>query len=51
MSEVTFYLDRNQHVGMKAEDAKRLREFEIDNVRLKRLVADLWAVRASRAEK
>lgn len=41
VSEVTFHRWRNQYGGMKAEDAKRLRELEIENARLKRLVADL----------
>ena len=31
---------RNQYGGMKAGDAKRLRELERENARLKRIVAD-----------
>ena len=31
---------RNQYGGMKADDAKRLRELERENARLKRIVAD-----------
>ncbi len=30
----------NQYGGVKADDAKRLKEFEKENARLKRLVAD-----------
>ena len=40
VSEVTFHRWRNQYGGMKAEDAKRLKELEKENVSLKRLVAD-----------
>ena len=32
---------RNQYGGMKAEEAKRLKELEAENARLKRLVAEL----------
>jgi putative transposase len=32
---------RNQYGGMKADEAKRLKELEAENARLKRLVADL----------
>ncbi len=41
VSEATFHRWRNQYGGMKAEEAKRLKELEIENARLKRLVADL----------
>lgn len=41
ISEQTYYHWRNQYGGMKAEEAKRLKELEQENVRLKRLVADL----------
>ncbi len=41
VSEATFHRWRNQYGGMKAHDAKRLKELEIENSRLKRLVADL----------
>ncbi len=41
VSEQTYYRWRNQYGGMKAEEAKRLRELEQENARLKRLVADL----------
>lgn len=40
ISEQTFHRWRNQYGGMKADDAKRLRELERENARLKRLVAD-----------
>jgi len=43
VSEVTFHCWRNQYGGMKAEDAKRLKELEKENVLLKRLVADKGA--------
>jgi putative transposase len=41
VSEATFHRWRNQYGGMKAEEAKRLKELEIENTRLKKLVADL----------
>ncbi|MGH8932027.1 MAG: transposase [Egibacteraceae bacterium] len=40
ISEQTFYRWRNQFGGMKADDAKRLKELERENARLKRIVAD-----------
>jgi putative transposase len=40
VSEQTFYRWRNQYGGMKAPDAKRLKELEQENARLKKLVAD-----------
>jgi transposase-like protein len=40
VSEATFHRWRNQYGGMKAAEAKRLKELEIENARLKRLVAD-----------
>jgi putative transposase len=40
ISEQTYHRGRNQYGGMKADDAKRLRELERENARLKRLVAD-----------
>lgn len=40
VSEQTYYRWRNQYGGMKASDAKRLKELEQQNARLKRLVAD-----------
>ena len=41
ISEQTFHRWRNQYGGMKAEQAKRLKELEQENSRLKKLVADL----------
>jgi transposase-like protein len=41
IAEQTFHRWRNQYGGMKAEEAKRLKELELENGRLKRLVADL----------
>ena len=40
VSEATYHRWRNQYGGMKAEEARRLRELESENARLKRLVAD-----------
>ena len=41
ISEQTFHRWRNQYGGLKADEAKRLKELEAENARLKRLVADL----------
>jgi transposase-like protein len=41
VAEATFHRWRNQYGGMKGDDAKRLKELETENGRLKRLVADL----------
>ena len=41
VSEQTFHRWRNQYGGMKASEAKRLKDLEIENARLKKLVADL----------
>ena len=40
VSEQTYHRWRNQFGGMKADDVKRLRELEVENARLKRIVAD-----------
>ena len=40
VSEPTFHRWRNQYGGMKVKDAKRLKELEVENARLKKLVAD-----------
>ena len=40
VSEQTFHRWRNQYGGMKAEDAKRLKELERENEPLKAIVAD-----------
>jgi transposase-like protein len=41
VSEQTYHRWRNQYGGMKASDAKRLKQLELENTRLKRAVADL----------
>lgn len=41
IGEATYHRWRNQHGGMKAEEAKRLKELEQENARLKKMVADL----------
>ena len=41
VSEATYERWRNQYGGMKAEEAKRLKQLEEENKRLKQLVADL----------
>ena len=40
VSESTYLRWRNQYGGMKAEEAKRLKELEDENRRLKQLVAE-----------
>ena len=40
VSEQTYYRWRNQYGGLKADDAKRLRELEKENRRLKKIVAE-----------
>jgi transposase-like protein len=40
VSEQTFHRWRNQYGGMKADDAKRLKQLGQENTRLRRLVAD-----------
>jgi putative transposase len=40
ISEQTFHRWRNQFGGMKAEEAKRLKELEEENRRLKKLLAE-----------
>ena len=41
VSEQTYYRWRHQFGGLKAPDAKRLKELEKENSRLKKLVADM----------
>jgi len=41
ITEQTYYRWRREYGGMGVEQAKRLRELEKENTRLKRLVADL----------
>lgn len=40
VSEQTFHRWRNQYGGMKAQEAKRLKELEKENTRLKKLLAE-----------
>ena len=41
VSEQTFHRWRTQYGGMKADEARRLKELEVENTRLKKAVADL----------
>lgn len=41
ITEQTYYRWRREYGGMNTTDAKRLKELEKENTRLKRLVADL----------
>ncbi len=41
VSEQTYHRWRNQYGGMKAEEAKRLKQLEQENSRLKKVVAEL----------
>ena len=40
ISEQTYYRWRKEYGGMRVDQAKRLKELEKENVRLKKLVAD-----------
>lgn len=40
ISTATFYTRRKKYGGMDASEAKRLRELEAENAKLKRIVAD-----------
>jgi transposase-like protein len=40
VSEATYHRWRNQYGGMKSSEAKRLKELELENARLKKLLAD-----------
>ncbi len=40
ITESTWHRWRNQYGGMKADDAKRLKELEKENARLKKLLAE-----------
>lgn len=40
VSEQTYYRWKNQYGGMKSEEARRLKELEIENARLKKLLAE-----------
>lgn len=41
VTEQTYYRWRKEYGGMKVEQAKRLKELETENARLKKLVAEL----------
>jgi len=41
VSDCTYYRWRKEYGGLKIEQAKRLKELEQENSRLKRLVADI----------
>jgi putative transposase len=41
ISEQTYYRWRKEYGGMRVDQAKRLKELEKENLRLKKLVADL----------
>lgn len=41
VSEQTYYRWRREYGGMRVDQARRLKELEQENVRLKKLVADL----------
>jgi transposase-like protein len=40
VSEATYHRWRHQYGGMKCEEAKRLKELEVENARLKKLLAE-----------
>ena len=40
VSDATYHRWRRQYGGMKSDEAKRLKELELENARLKRLLAD-----------
>ena len=50
VSDFTYYRWRKEFGGMRIEQAKRLKELEQENSRLKRLVADLSLDKAILAE-
>jgi transposase-like protein len=41
VSEVTYYRWRKEYGGMQVDQAKRMKELEQENIRLKKIVADL----------
>lgn len=41
VTQHTYYRWRKQYGGLRIDQAKRLKEVELENARLKRLVADL----------
>lgn len=50
VSEQTYYRWRNQYGGLKADDAKRLKELEKQNGTLKRLLAEAELEKAALKE-
>jgi transposase-like protein len=50
IAEATLYRWRNQYGGMKAHDAKRLKELERENATLKRLLANAELEKAALKE-
>jgi putative transposase len=50
ISEATYHLWRDQFGGLKADDAKRLRELEKENSTLKRLLAEAELEKAALKE-
>lgn len=50
VSEQTYHRWRNQFGGMKADDAKRLKDLEQENAALKRLLADAELEKVALAE-
>lgn len=50
VAEQTYYRWRNQYGGMKADDAKRLKELEKQNATLKRLLAEAELEKAALKE-
>jgi transposase-like protein len=50
VSEQTYYRWRNQFGGLKADDAKKMKELERENATLKRLLADAELEKAALKE-
>jgi putative transposase len=50
VSEQTYYRCRNQFGGLKADDAKRLKDLERENATLKRLLGDAELEKAALKE-
>ena len=50
ITEQTYYRWRREYGGMRVEQAKRLKELERENTRLKKLVADLSLDKATLKE-
>lgn len=50
VSEQTYYRWRNQYGGLKADDAKKLKELQTQNATLKRLLADAGLGKATLKE-